>query len=219
MKKLILEYLANFGNRWDIANEERRTRLTSEYKSFCYVYGLPKLSVEDMVHDIKRGVVIISEQEEEQEDLFNQLDTLPQEVQDIINRFEETEGYGELEALLLELKPHGYKFEYGLDAIPYNLRKIEQAIQSPTELKEKWLNKLEESKTQPRKFQPHDTPWDFVEEYYPNYSSSDEICACLDLMLKEETEDLSQEEMEQKEYYLKEIYEQSIQNFINSQNK
>ena len=70
--------------------------------------------------------------------------------------------------------------------------------------------------TQPEQETVLKTAWDFVERYHPNYSASYEICACIDLMLKEESEELSQEEMVQKEYYLKEIYEQAIENFINT---
>tara|TARA_R110000796_G_scaffold58413_8_gene135005 strand:- start:9416 stop:9601 length:186 start_codon:yes stop_codon:yes gene_type:complete len=59
----------------------------------------------------------------EEEDLFNQYETLPQEVQDIILTFED-ESYTECERLLKALKPYGYTFEYYLDASPYNLTKI-----------------------------------------------------------------------------------------------
>jgi len=57
-------------------------------------------------------------------DLFEHYEELPQVVQDIILTFED-ETYEECERLLRELKPHGYIFEYYLDASPYNLTKIE----------------------------------------------------------------------------------------------
>ena len=56
-------------------------------------------------------------------DLFEQYETLPKEVQNIISTFVD-ETYLECERLLKELEPYGYTFEYGLDAQPYNLHKI-----------------------------------------------------------------------------------------------
>lgn len=56
--------------------------------------------------------------------------------------------------------------------------------------------------------------WDFVEKYHPNYSNSDDILHCSDLMLIEEERDLTQEEMEQLDYLKKCVYEESIENFI-----
>ncbi len=95
-----------------------------------------------------------------------------------------------------------------------------KALSSPAELKEKWMNKLEESKNQPRKFKPHDTAWDFVEEYYPNYSSSDEICRAQDLYIEIfDNNNASKELDEEYNYLMKSIYEQAIENFIHSQNK
>lgn len=225
MKKLILEYLANFISRWDAANNERRVKLTYEYKAFCGAYNLPNLCASDLEHEIKNEQVVIMDfiEGEEQEDLFEQLDTLPMEVQGILADFGGQTGYVALDNLLDKLKPHGYTFEYGLDAQPYNLRKIEQkkALKTPTELKEKWMNKLEESKTQPRKFQPHDSALDFVEEYYPNYSSADNICRALDLFLKKEQngDTLNDEEDMELAYIMEDVYQTAINAFIQSQNK
>lgn len=55
-------------------------------------------------------------------DLFEQWETLPQPVQDILTKYSEAESYQDLEAMLLELKPLRYIFDYGLDCAPYNLR-------------------------------------------------------------------------------------------------
>ncbi len=57
-------------------------------------------------------------------DLFEQYETLPQEVQDILLDFGDEQSYEGCEKLLAELKPHGYTFEYYLDASPFNLTKI-----------------------------------------------------------------------------------------------
>lgn len=60
------------------------------------------------------------------EDLFtNHLEELPQEVLEIINKYSsEDNTYEVCGNLLNELEPLGYSFEYGLDATPYNLKKI-----------------------------------------------------------------------------------------------
>lgn len=67
--------------------------------------------------------------EEQTIDLFEHIETLPQPVQDVLNKWEQYEivnglSYKELDQFLKELKPLGYSFEYGLDAIPYELKKI-----------------------------------------------------------------------------------------------
>lgn len=65
--------------------------------------------------------------EEQEKDLFDEFDSLPKEVQDVLNSFDEDEdGYKECARVLEELKPLGYTFEYYLDAVPYNLKKIEK---------------------------------------------------------------------------------------------
>jgi len=61
---------------------------------------------------------------EEPVDLFEQYETLPQEVQDILLEFGDTCGYIECDELLQKLKPLGYTFEYGLSGEPYDLTKI-----------------------------------------------------------------------------------------------
>jgi hypothetical protein len=61
---------------------------------------------------------------EEEIDLFEHYETLPQEVQDVLMKFGECEDYEQCDALLAELKPLGYEFDYGLAHEPYNLRKI-----------------------------------------------------------------------------------------------
>ena len=72
-----------------------------------------------------------------------------------------------------------------------------------------WSKLLVEQETKPLP-----TTWDFVEKYYPNYSSSDQICRALDLLLKKETEELSSEEDIEITYILEDVFEQAIANFI-----
>lgn len=58
-------------------------------------------------------------------DLFEHYDSLPVELQKLLLQFSELNNtYFECELLLNECKKLGYKFEFGLDAIPFNLEKI-----------------------------------------------------------------------------------------------
>ena len=59
-------------------------------------------------------------------DLFEEMDNLPEEVQAVLRKYStEDETYTNAESMLSELESLGYTFEYGLDAVPYNLRKID----------------------------------------------------------------------------------------------
>ena len=60
--------------------------------------------------------------EENQEDLFEQYETLPKEVQEIINTMEQS--YQSLLEAERKMNAVGYSFDWGLDAEPYNLRKL-----------------------------------------------------------------------------------------------
>jgi hypothetical protein len=58
-------------------------------------------------------------------DLFKFTDILSIKMQGILNDFSEKENsYEDCEKLLQECQKEGYTFDYGLDAIPYNLNKI-----------------------------------------------------------------------------------------------
>jgi hypothetical protein len=60
--------------------------------------------------------------EENQIDLFEQYETLPNEVRVIIDTIEQS--YQSLLEAERSMNKIGYSFEWGIDAIPYNLRKI-----------------------------------------------------------------------------------------------
>ena len=63
--------------------------------------------------------------EEETIDLFEQYETLPKEVQDVLEQFCDGENsYEQCRALIDALEPLGYTCEYGLDGQPYSLRKM-----------------------------------------------------------------------------------------------
>jgi hypothetical protein len=58
-------------------------------------------------------------------DLFDTPELIPNEIQAILETFDEDASpYLELERLLAEMKPLGYTFDYFLDASPYGLRPI-----------------------------------------------------------------------------------------------
>lgn len=58
-------------------------------------------------------------------DLFEQIETLPQEVQDVLNKYEDGDfTYTDCANLVTELEAVGYTCEYGLDASPFGLRKL-----------------------------------------------------------------------------------------------
>jgi hypothetical protein len=58
-------------------------------------------------------------------DLFETPELLPVEVQDIFARSaNEDFTYEVCEKILKEVEQHGYTFDYYLEAVPFNLRKI-----------------------------------------------------------------------------------------------
>jgi len=58
------------------------------------------------------------------QDLFEIYETLPQEVQDVIEKYGEVDTYTQCNNMLKELTALGYTFDYYLDAVPFNLQKI-----------------------------------------------------------------------------------------------
>jgi hypothetical protein len=57
-------------------------------------------------------------------DLFENSDLLPPEVLDIYKEFPDELTYEECAIFLKRLESLGYTFEYYLDAVPFNLKKI-----------------------------------------------------------------------------------------------
>jgi hypothetical protein len=76
------------------------------------------------------------EMDEEGVDLFEDYDDIPDNVQKILNKYEdafEDGNYKDLEKAEKELNKIGYTFEYGLDGVAYDLRKIGQLGKSEQE--------------------------------------------------------------------------------------
>ena len=58
-------------------------------------------------------------------DLFEYPELIPDVINDIIESYnEDADLYKECRRMLKEMNKHGYTFEYGLDGVPYDLRKI-----------------------------------------------------------------------------------------------
>lgn len=56
-------------------------------------------------------------------DLFEQIETLPQNVQEAITKYHDSDStYKTCEALKSDLNAIGYDCDYGLDATPYDLK-------------------------------------------------------------------------------------------------
>ena len=60
-------------------------------------------------------------------DLFEQYETLPQQVINILEAFDEDgDAYQECKKMEHRLLPLGYTFDWGLDGEPFNLRRINE---------------------------------------------------------------------------------------------
>lgn len=58
-------------------------------------------------------------------DLFEQHQTLPQEVQEVLEKYSNEENdYNTCEELIKDLNNIGYTCDYGLDGVPFDLQKI-----------------------------------------------------------------------------------------------
>lgn len=72
-------------------------------------------------------------------DLFENQDNLPQDVREIIKRYanqfaSDGDSYELCRKFEAELKPYGYCFEWGLDAVPQYLRQITYTHQDVTRM-------------------------------------------------------------------------------------
>lgn len=87
----------------------------------------PKIVIEKAISISKTKMAYGGEMDDEGVDLFEDYEDQPEEVSEILSKYElEDNDYDILEQLLGELEEVGYTFEYGLDGEPYDLRKIGQ---------------------------------------------------------------------------------------------
>lgn len=68
-------------------------------------------------------------------DLFEHYDELPLKIKEIIHNFNtKSNTYETCKELVSELEIHGYTCEYGLDAEPHSLRKLEATNETPEDM-------------------------------------------------------------------------------------
>jgi hypothetical protein len=80
----------------------------------------------EVVADEEKEIVYI-EGDEDPLNLLENYEMLPQDVQDVLMKEEYLdETYENCDKALAELEPLGFKFDYYLDASPFNLRRIEE---------------------------------------------------------------------------------------------
>jgi len=71
----------------------------------------------------------VYEQEDEGTDLFETPELLPDHIKAILDSFDcESLSYSDCETMLAQMEKLGYTFEFGLDAVPFNLCEIENVI-------------------------------------------------------------------------------------------
>jgi hypothetical protein len=61
-------------------------------------------------------------------DLFQHIERLPKNIQYTIERYTDSDSfsYDDCRAMLVDMESQGYTFEYGLDAEPYNLKRMQE---------------------------------------------------------------------------------------------
>lgn len=81
-----------------------------------------------VVKAVETGLIVIdasSNNETEETDLFEESETLPEAVQQIIEKYSNDDmNYDSCEKMLHEMNSVGYTFEYYLDAVPHSLKKM-----------------------------------------------------------------------------------------------
>ena len=76
-------------------------------------------------------------------DLFEHYETLPQNVLDVLSKHGDGDfTYTDCEALKTDLEAIGYTCDYGLDATPYELRKLSKFDEWSTEMVDKVFNAI-----------------------------------------------------------------------------
>jgi len=134
---------------FEIWRESDNVVKTSEngYKTQCSQYNKEFSHDELKAYFIKEYAENSKDYADEIADLFNHYEDLPLKIKEIINVFNNevdvTEnGYDLCKKLVSELEIHGYTCEYGLDAEPYNLQKLETTNETPEEMNTNENNKL-----------------------------------------------------------------------------
>jgi hypothetical protein len=118
-------------------SEEKFNELAPTIKAFLESY-LPTKSVEKTSkfspeNEVNSGVEslnfdsqIDNDLESKENDLFNDFDSLPDTIKEILNQLDEDAEYSDVERIQKLLEANGYTFDFGLDGVPQNLRKLPQ---------------------------------------------------------------------------------------------
>lgn len=61
-------------------------------------------------------------------DLFQHIERLPKNIQYTVERYTDSDSfsYDDCQAMLIDMESQGYTFDYGLDAEPFNLKRMQQ---------------------------------------------------------------------------------------------
>jgi hypothetical protein len=100
-------------------------------------------------------------------DLFETPELLPDNIKAILDTFDvETLSYSDCQSMLAQMEKLGYTFEFGLDAVPFNLRISEnQPIESMQSENDKVLNFIKEFQSK-NEYNPK-----FLDEYNAKFNA------------------------------------------------
>ena len=102
--------------------EESETKWNEGYSS-ALAFRIDLLKrLRDMVEGIRADLT----DDTEEQDLFLDISQLPEHIQLVIAKYDTGDNlsYAQCKAFKAQLEQHGFTFSYGLDAEPYNLRKL-----------------------------------------------------------------------------------------------
>ncbi len=110
-----LVYIAQQKGKYTLIDTATEQRWANEFFKTKY----------DVKHFTKQnGLTIVPKPVE---DLFDDIKQVPLKVRKVMKKhLHEDANYIALEVALAEIKPLGYTFEYGLDAVPFNLKKRDE---------------------------------------------------------------------------------------------
>jgi len=110
-------YNVDNGEITEVRSIEEEDFITIEYKDIC---------LDDLVFIMEKCAEILEIRlEESEDDLFDFPELIPESIGEIMESANDNEdSYEQCNRMQNLMKPLGYTFEYGLDGVPYNLRKI-----------------------------------------------------------------------------------------------
>lgn len=88
------------------------------------IMSMPMEEVQALVAEKYLLETTAEDWDEDEPDLFETPELLPQRVQIVLSQYSDDMTYAQCEALLRRVESMGYTFDYELDATPYNLRPL-----------------------------------------------------------------------------------------------